>query len=447
MENHLKNKLQYEVALKGRASSLSFGLFSIFTFFYQFSLTKYAYIIQIFSVLVLIVAVLRLNLIKKIQSEKFVSEENWRLMKWMIWLNGIFWGIILNTASFELKLSGVHFVVVTTMIAGFVGASIVSLSYFRSLFVPFQTFLLMPQIFIIAYFYFFLNINYTPLIFLYLMYFVYQIQLYRTYHKEIVRLFKYQLELEKKNEKLKDSQKQLVDQTVQLVHASRLSALGEMSASIAHEINNPMAIIDMSGKTIEKEMIKSEINKDYVLATVEKISRSVNRVTKIVKGLRNLSHQGNQIGREKIPLINIIEETTFFCNEFLNAKNVKLTLGNIDEGLVDCNFVQISQVLINLIKNASDALLDEENFDEKWIYISTLKSDTHVKIMIQNGGKKIDEKIANKLFDPFFTTKPIGVGTGLGLSISKKIMKDHEGNIFIDLTQEKTTFVIELKIF
>ncbi|MDO9181681.1 MAG: ATP-binding protein [Bacteriovorax sp.] len=443
MENKLKALLKKEVALKGQPATLAFGLFAIFTFFYGFSIIKYLFIVKALAVLILIISITRFILNREILKADYVSAKNWKIQKILIWINSIAWGIILNLASFELKLSGIHFIVVTTFLAGFVGASIVTLSYFSELFLPFQFLLLLPQIAIIIYFYFSSNrINNLPLIILYAMYFMYQIRIFLSYRREMIRLFKYQISLENKNNKLKASQLALIEQSILLAHASRLGALGEMSATITHEINNPIAIVSASSKMISKEIDKELSQKDVILLNIDRINHAVSRIVKIIKGLNNLAYQSDHLPKEDTSLVEIIDETTFFCKDIVNSQNIKLIIGNTPNVLIFCHSVQISQVLINLIKNATDVLCTEELPSEKWISIQFINNEKKLEILVSNGGTKISPEIGSKIFKPFFTTKKIGSGTGIGLTISTRIMNEHNGSIMLDYNADYTTFVL-----
>jgi signal transduction histidine kinase len=446
MENKLKNHLRREVVMKGQASTFSFSIFALFCYFYGFSLVTYLWVIKLAAIVIFATAITRLFLHMQILKNFIVSEKLWFYLKLLIWVNALGWAIILNTASYELQLSGSHFIVVTTMLAGFVGSSIISLSYFKELFIPFQLLLIVPQVLIIFYFSRFsaLKLNAYPLILLHIMYFAYQFKAFKNYRKELIRLFRYQLSLENKNKKLKENQQTLIDQSVMLAHISRLSALGEMSATIAHEINNPIAIISASSQMIEKEIITVKPREEMVLTNVNRINRSVARVVKIIKGLRNLSNQSDHLPMEKTYLKEIVEDTGFFCKELLVSSNIQLTVNEIPEAVVNCHPVQISQVLINLIKNAAEVLADEQNQRERWILVNFELLADQIKIFVSNGGPKISEEIYLKIFKPFFTTKPMGIGTGLGLSISKKIIQDHGGEIILDFDQNETTFILSL---
>lgn len=155
------------------------------------------------------------------------------------------------------------------------------------------------------------------------------------------------------------------------------------------------------------------------------------------------SQQTDALPKVRVSLHEIVDDTLNFCGEMLKARYVKLDIGDVPEALIECHPVQISQVIINLIKNAEDALQNEKD-EERWVKISFEKLNTNVLIHVSNGGQRISEEIQDKLFLPFFTTKGVGKGTGLGLSISRGIMKEHEGDLSFNEIEKQTTFIVTL---
>lgn len=447
-DQKLIHLLRLEVADKSYASSLAFTAFAVFSFFYKFNCIQYAWLIQLSAAIIACANIVRFIFCRKIIANRHITESQWRLLELLIWINALGWSVIVNSASFELKLQGADFIVVTTLIAGFVGSSIVTLAYFPSLFIPFQVLLLLPQIFIISYFYFVERINLLPLVFLYVMYLLYQLKQYQVYSKENLKRFVYQIDLEHANEELKKSKEEIIDQTVKLVHVSRLAALGEMSAGIAHEINNPLTIMKGGAQLIEKNVSRENVDVEMILRQSQKIQNSVNRVTKIVQGLKNFSNLSDSKPKENVEVKDIIEDTLNFCTEVLASQGIKLEIEAIPEYKIECHPVQISQVLINLIKNAQDEIL-EKNFAEhdRWIKLQFSTNQKNLSIHVMNGGEKLHRELSDKIFSPFFSTKPVGKGTGLGLSISQKIMREHSGDLTIDHNRPNTTFTVDLPIF
>jgi C4-dicarboxylate-specific signal transduction histidine kinase len=110
---------------------------------------------------------------------------------------------------------------------------------------------------------------------------------------------------------------------------------------------------------------------------------------------------------------------------------------------IPCRPVQISQVILNVLNNAFDAV---ESSSQKWITINVVRSENHVEIQISDNGAGIAEQYREKIFQPFFTLKEVGKGTGLGLSISRSIIESQGGRIELDLTKKHTTFVIYLPL-
>ncbi len=333
------------------------------------------------------------------------------------------------------------------MLAGFVAASLITLAYDSILFIPFQIILLLPQIIIILCFYLGPEkFNALPLVPIYFMYLFYQLRQFKDFRTQLTQRLSYQLELEHSNDELQKSQAALIEQTAKLIHTSRLAALGEMSAGIAHEVNNPLAIISGSMQQIERSISRGELNSENILKLSAKSQLSIERVTKIIKGLRHFSQQSDSLPKVTVSLIEIIEDTTSFCSEMLSTKYIKLSIDSIPDILLECHPVQISQVLINLIKNAEDALSVEKEESERWIKINFENQANYLSIKVSNGGSPIPSEIHQKLFQPFFTTKVVGKGTGLGLSISHGIMKEHKGDLIFDQFAAKTTFAMLLPV-
>ncbi|MBY0414354.1 MAG: GHKL domain-containing protein [Bdellovibrionales bacterium] len=438
----VNNLLRLEVAKKGQAATLAFFGFAIFSFIYSYGCVRFLTSIKGISAALFLLAVIRYFLYERIIKNNAITEKEWRATVWLITLNGLGYGLILWLAAYELKMTGIHFVVATTLIAGLVGSSIVTLAYFPILFIPFQGFLLLPQVGTILYFYFAEEINYLPLITLYLMYFAYQIKQFRSYHSDLVKLFTYQIELEAKNLELNESKNIIIEQTAQLVHASRLAVVGEMSAGVAHEINNPLTIISSSSQLISRFSRSQELDSMALNRYLGKINKSIDRISAIVKGLKYFAHQGEErVPKKSCNIQNIMDETTPFCMDHLNSLDIKFKVDEIPDVMINCHSVQISQVLINLLKNASDALADHME-EEKWISINFRSDQDYFYFIISNSGDKISHEVASRIFNPFFTTKD--TGTGLGLSISQTIMKNHGGELYLDVNNyTNTTFVIK----
>lgn len=441
-EQQLNHFLRLEIARKGQTSTLAFMIFSLLVFFSPFGTVKFKLIIQIVAVLSFIALIWRYFLFAQIRKKNLVSENHWLQMKLVIWINSIVWSVILNLSAFELKFNGFDFIFVTTLTSGMIGASIVTLSYYPILFIPFQVLILLPHVFILIYFAIYENLNSTPLIILYLMYLIYQLKQSRVYRQELVKVFDYQYDLELTNKKL-------LSQTAKLMHTSRLAALGEMSASIAHEVNNPLMVINGSLNQLDRAIKKENPEIDFAEKLIQRIKKSTERVSIILGGLKHFANQSDELPKQDTKLESIINDTLTYCNELVSTHFIRLECPPPPAVILHCHSVQISQVLINLIKNAVDALVEKNETQptmNQWIRLQYELDEKFLSIKVINSGEKISLEVAEKIFQPFFTTKASGKGTGLGLSISNAIIQEHQGTLSIDPHHDYTSFNIQLPI-
>ena len=228
---------------------------------------------------------------------------------------------------------------------------------------------------------------------------------------------------------------------LQMIQSNKMATLGEMASGIAHEINNPLAIIKMTALQIQKN-ISSE--NALLRSKIERIDITVDRISKIIQGLRTFSRDGRKDPFELVSFDAMIEDILSFCNERLKHHSIKLIIDDLNPNLVfEGRAIEISQVLLNLFNNSIDALSSLDT-TEKWIQISAKNNGVYLEIKISDSGLGIPQEIQNKIFQPFFTTKEIGKGTGLGLSLSLTIIKNHFGEIFIDGQSNNTCFVLRL---
>ena len=219
----------------------------------------------------------------------------------------------------------------------------------------------------------------------------------------------------------------------------KLSQLGEMVASIIHEVNNPLTMIRMQGQRLERLVEKGEMDK--ILKASEKIVATSDRITQIIRGVKSFVRQGDQDPKQIVALKDIVDDAKAICDGKLLENKVSMELLDSDDVQVNINVTQMFQVIVNLITNGVDAV---EDLDEKWLKLGWEVGDDKVILRFQDSGRGIPEEVQKGMWDSFFTTKGIGKGTGPGLSLCAKIIEDHGGKIFVDNNQPNTTFVIEL---
>lgn len=241
---------------------------------------------------------------------------------------------------------------------------------------------------------------------------------------------------------LVEAQKKLREQEAKAQYSAKLASLGEMAAGIAHEVNNPLTIIQGTANIIRRLVNETPMDVTTVKTLSEKLITTSERISKTVRSLKALSRNGDNDPKHEIAIQNVITQCLDISEQRFRQNGIELRLDKgTEDFFVNGREVQLSQVLINLINNSIDAI---KKSDEKWICLSVRKQDHSVVIEIKDSGKGIPSDIQQKIMDPFFTTKDVNQGTGLGLSISKNIIQDHEGELSLVPEEKNTTFRIRL---
>lgn len=279
---------------------------------------------------------------------------------------------------------------------------------------------------------------------------------YRNQRKSHEKLDRAYTELSETHSKLLSAQEQLV-------HAQKMASLGQLTAGIAHEIQNPLNFVnnfaELSIELIDE--IKSgkdetgEVIND-LRANLQKINTHGKRADKIVKGMLIHSRAG-QAEKQPADINRMIDELldlSYHGNKSRDNNFTSEIIKNLDVKIPEVNIVtqDISRVLINLFNNSFYAVgqrskIEGRNFRGS-VGVSTFRENNHVVISIKDNGTGIPEDIKKKIFDPFFTTKPAGEGTGLGLSLSYDIIvKGHHGSLNVSSEKDKfTEFTITLPL-
>lgn len=222
-----------------------------------------------------------------------------------------------------------------------------------------------------------------------------------------------------------------------LQFSAHLATLAELSVSIAHEVNNPLAVIDAMNTHLRK---KNPTNPPIQQAT-QKIQRAVSRIAKITKLFKNFSRNTNSDDFKEANIEEIVQETIEFCQTALSKLNIEITAIDIPKELtLYCREIEVSQAILNLINNARDSIQDLET---KWIEIAVKESEAHIHFTVTDSGDGIPLNQRSKIMESFYTTKAVGKGTGLGLSIVRRFVNNHNGKFYIDHNKENTCFVMK----
>ena len=276
-------------------------------------------------------------------------------------------------------------------------------------------------------------------------------------------------EITKQKDELMHAFTELKNTQSQLIQSEKMASLGELTAGIAHEIQNPLNFVnnfsEVSNELIEEmneEIEKGDLEEAKLIASdikqnLEKINHHGKRADSIVKGM--LQHSRSSSGTKEPTDINkLADEYLRLAYHGLRAKDQSFnatleTNYDIKVGLLDVNPQDLGRVILNLITNAFYTVKEKSSLarvnDHEYkptVSITTIKKPNSVEIKVKDNGNGISEAVKEKIFQPFFTTKPTGQGTGLGLSMSYDIIsKSHEGELKVDTIQGKgTTFTITL---
>lgn len=229
----------------------------------------------------------------------------------------------------------------------------------------------------------------------------------------------------------------------QLIQASKLATLGEMSTGLAHELNQPLNAIALTLGNMRRALGKLCESNDPIFVKLERIESAVNRAASIIDRMRAHGRIASEDWTD-LEVGDVIMSVVDMLSEQLKLKNINLKTDACDEAaFIRGNAIQLEQVLMNLVSNAKDAILthDPNGGD---ITITLRKAGKRVLLSVSDTGGGIPEDVLPHIFDPFFTTKPVGKGTGLGGSISFGIIHEMQGRIWADNIERGARIQIEL---
>jgi signal transduction histidine kinase len=248
------------------------------------------------------------------------------------------------------------------------------------------------------------------------------------------------------------------DDVEHLIHSAKMSAIGQITAGIVHEINTPLAYMNatfvlLSNRLDEllecvdpqkKPEIQSRIYpiKKDIHTLLADVRHGTEQISKLVSSLRNFSRlESDRFAVSSV--VAILDDALLMAHNKLKYLEVTKEISEVPN--IRCAASQIGQVLLNILINAAQAV--ESGDREGRIDVRVACPDNfHVAIIVSDNGPGIPSAIRDRIFEPFFTTKPAGEGTGLGLSISYRIIRNHGGTITVDSSEEGTVFSVILPV-
>ncbi len=237
-------------------------------------------------------------------------------------------------------------------------------------------------------------------------------------------------------------QENLERERMRALHSEKMASLGELAAGIAHELGNPAASINAWLDVIESQHERDNLDLDMFVQTIPKVRRDAKRIRDIIRGMLAYARDGSRDPFQSESAQTILQQVLDYCSYKIRKCNVQVQLEVPNPYLtLECRITEISQMLVNFILNACDAV---QALDVRWLRLEARELGEDMEFRIIDSGHGIPSAMADKIFSPFFTTKALGKGTGLGLSIAKSIADNHRGEIKLDTTCPNTCFVIRL---
>jgi C4-dicarboxylate-specific signal transduction histidine kinase len=223
--------------------------------------------------------------------------------------------------------------------------------------------------------------------------------------------------------------------------STRLAQLGELSAELGHEINNPLTVC-MSSLTLLKLNLKETELNDKTLRNIELLGTGLNRISSLVNNMRNYLHSAGNENSKLIDINDAIKENFELIESLTSKSKATIELELSPSINYECNSTQMSQVLINLMTNAIFAVKETS---EKTVRITTYGEDGDIFIRIDDSGTGISPENREQIFEKFFTTKSHNQGTGIGLSLSNEIIQGMGGTLeLVDSKLGGASFLITL---
>jgi C4-dicarboxylate-specific signal transduction histidine kinase len=228
---------------------------------------------------------------------------------------------------------------------------------------------------------------------------------------------------------LRQTQEELRDMETEFAHANRVMTMGELTASIAHEVNQPLAAIVSSGESCAAWLAKEPPNLEKARTAANRVVQAATQANEIVQRIRGLFKK-NSMMAEAVDVNAVIEETLSFVAREAQRKNVDLrTELQARLPAVVADRVQLQQVILNLMVNGIEAMAGPDAEPKSLLIRSGLSNPRELSVSVGDSGPGVDPQHAGRLFSPFFTTKPHGIG--MGLRISRSIIEAHGGRLWV----------------
>lgn len=236
---------------------------------------------------------------------------------------------------------------------------------------------------------------------------------------------------------------ELEAQRLQGKYTARLASLGEISNSLADELDSSLVTANNDIKDVKAKLREKEPRIGEALEKIERVDDLVARIERLMLVFHRFAFNDSREATRKIYVKDLIDALALLCSERFRQNGVQLQVGDFMPDLaVECQETQMLEVLLNLLNNAFDAVQAMQ--PSAWVRIEVQDAGDTVVIAVTDSGSGIPPEISAKMFDPLFTTKPAGKSTGVGLKVSREIVERHGGTLALDASSRNTRFVLRV---
>lgn len=226
---------------------------------------------------------------------------------------------------------------------------------------------------------------------------------------------------------------------VMLTNSSKLASLGEMAGGMAHEINNPLAVIQLQSDILKRSLQGKELER------INEVSEALQRITKVIANLHHFSRDTSSDPITSASIKEIVEQTLSFCKARFADQGIQIGHESVPDFQIKCRPGQLAQAMLNLLNNSFESLAKKSD-GGKLISIHVEKTPEHALVRVIDNGDGIPLVLKDRIFDPFFTTKEIGEGMGLGLSVSLGMIEAQNGSLELESASNNTSFLIKMPL-
>jgi len=221
---------------------------------------------------------------------------------------------------------------------------------------------------------------------------------------------------------------------IELAHVTRLTTMGEMASGIAHELNQPLSAISNFADGSLRRIRRNSARQEGLIEALEQICHQADRAGHIIRHMRNFARK-RDANWTQVDINTVVQEVFRFLEPEArqNCIVIRLELAS-EQPLVSGDFIELEQVMVNLVRNAMESIIDSTQEGREICINTTADMPKIVEVSVADNGPGVPPEVAKQLFDPFYTSKASGMG--MGLSISRSIIEAHEGRLWLSQTKE-----------